>query len=344
MAQKFNPLSGNFDLVLDKASEIINVPSGNLAAVNVQTALNELQGDINTINADIVDDVEGPASSTDNGFAKFDGVTGKLLKSSAATIVNADVNASAAIAYSKLNLATSIVNADVNASAAIAYSKLNLATSIINADVNASAAIALSKLAATTASRALISDASGFVSAATTTSTEIGYVNGVTSAIQTQINTKQATITGGATTITSSNLTASRALASDASGKVAVSATTSAELAFVSGVTSAIQTQINTKQAIKITIVAVTTNVTLTNDATHFVTTTSARSLTMPASPGTGSTITVKDITGSADVNNITIVRAASETIEGVSGSYVIDAARVGIQFVADASNNWWIV
>ena len=322
MAQKFNPLSGNFDSVLDKASEIINAPTGNLAAVNVQTALNELQGDINAINADIVDDVEGPASSTDNGFAKFDGVTGKLLKNSAATILNADVNASAAIAYSKLNLATSI----------------------LNADVNASAAVALSKLAATTASRALVSDASGFVLAATTTSAEIGYVNGVTSAIQTQINTKQATITGGATTITSSNLTASRALASDASGKVAVSATTSAELAFVSGVTSAIQTQINTKQAIKRTIVAVTTNVTLTNDATHFVTTTSARSLTMPASPGTGSTITVKDITGSADVNNITIVRAASETIEGVSGSYVIDAARVGIQFVADASNNWWIV
>jgi len=322
MAQKFNPLSGNFDSVLDKASEIINAPTGNLAAVNVQTALNELQGDINAINADIVDDVEGPASSTDNGFAKFDGVTGKLLKNSAATILNADVNASAAIAYSKLNLATSI----------------------LNADVNASAAVALSKLAATTASRALVSDASGFVLAATTTSAEIGYVNGVTSAIQTQINTKQATITGGATTITSSNLTASRALASDASGKVAVSATTSAELAFVSGVTSAIQTQINTKQAIKRTIVAVTTNVTLTNDATHFVTTTSARSLTMPASPGTGSTITVKDITGSADVNNITIVRAASETIEGVSGSYVIDAARVGVQFVADASNNWWIV
>ncbi len=44
-----------------------------------------------------------------------------------ASIVNADVNASAAIAYSKLNLATSIVDADINASAAIAYSKLNIA-------------------------------------------------------------------------------------------------------------------------------------------------------------------------------------------------------------------------
>lgn len=62
------------------------------------------------------------------------------------TLVNANINASAAIAYSKLNLATSIVNADVSGSAAIAYSKLNLATSIVNADVSGSAAIAYSKL------------------------------------------------------------------------------------------------------------------------------------------------------------------------------------------------------
>jgi hypothetical protein len=58
---------------------------------------------------------------------------------------------------------------------------------------------------------------------------------------------KQDTITGGATTITGSNLTADRAVISDGSGKVAVSATTSTELGYVSGVTSAIQTQINGK-------------------------------------------------------------------------------------------------
>lgn len=68
----------------------------------------------------------------------------------------------------------------------------NTITNIENADIKAAAAIALNKLAATTASRALVSDGSGFVSAATTTATEIGYVNGVTSAIQTQIDTKQA--------------------------------------------------------------------------------------------------------------------------------------------------------
>ncbi len=62
------------------------------------------------------------------------------------SITNSDIYSSAAIAYSKLNLTGSIVNADVNTSAAIAYSKLNLSGGIVNTDVNASAAIAYSKL------------------------------------------------------------------------------------------------------------------------------------------------------------------------------------------------------
>lgn len=73
-------------------------------------------------------------------------------------LLNADIAAGAAIAYSKLNLLSSIVNADVSASAAIAYSKLNLATSILNADVNAAAAIVYSKLSL--ASSLLFSDVS----------------------------------------------------------------------------------------------------------------------------------------------------------------------------------------
>ena len=77
--------------------------------------------------------------------------------------------------------------------------------------------------------------------------TEFGYLNGVTSAIQTQIDSKQATITGAATTITSSDLTVSKALISNGSGKVAVSSVTDTELGYVSGVTSAIQTQIDNK-------------------------------------------------------------------------------------------------
>lgn len=99
------------------------------------------------------------------------------------------------------------------------------------------------------ASVAVVSDASGKLSSSSVTSTELGYVSGVTSDIQTQINSKQATIVGGASTITSANLTGSRALSSDATGKVVVATTTSTELGYVSGVTSAIQTQLNAKQA-----------------------------------------------------------------------------------------------
>lgn len=137
----------------------------------------------------------------------------------AGVIVNADINASAAIAYSKLALTGAIVNADISNSAAIAYSKLNLTGTIVNGDINASAAIARTKLAsgsnyrvivnsgtgvmtdngAITGNRALVSDANGLPVHATTTSTEIGYISGVTSAVQTQLNAKlQPVITGAA--------------------------------------------------------------------------------------------------------------------------------------------------
>jgi hypothetical protein len=64
-------------------------------------------------------------------------------------------------------------------------------------------------------------------------------------AYQSDLSAKQNTITGGATTITSSDLTASKALISNASGKVAVSSVTDTELGYLSGVTSSVQTQID---------------------------------------------------------------------------------------------------
>ena len=59
---------------------------------------------------------------------------------------------------------------------------------------------------------------------------------------------KQDKITGAASTITEDNLTASRALISNSSGKVAVSAVTSTELGYLDGVRSNVQTQLNGKQ------------------------------------------------------------------------------------------------
>ena len=81
----------------------------------------------------------------------------------------------------------------------------------------------------------------------TATVTEVNYLEGVTDFVQTQLNSKQPNITGAATTITNNNLTKNRALISNSSGKVAISNTTSTELGYVHGVTSAIQTQIDSK-------------------------------------------------------------------------------------------------
>lgn len=61
---------------------------------------------------------------------------------------------------------------------------------LVNANINASAAIAYSKLAALTINRALVSDGSGVVSVSAVTSTELGYLSGATSSIQTQLGTK----------------------------------------------------------------------------------------------------------------------------------------------------------
>jgi hypothetical protein len=71
----------------------------------------------------------------------------------------------------------------------------------------------------------------------------------ISTATQTALDGKQATITGAATTIDTEDLTASRALVSDGSGKVAVSDVTSTELGYLDGVTSAVQTQLDAKIA-----------------------------------------------------------------------------------------------
>ena len=123
---------------------------------------------------------------------------------------------------------------------------------------------------------------SSYTASSTTT-----YAN--TKALVDGLATKQDTITGGATTITSSNLTASRALASDASGKVAVSTVTSTELGYVSGVTSSIQTQIGTKQDR-------TPNVQSVSGAVGSVTPTSTNDIVVVT--GLSATLTINNPTG----------------------------------------------
>lgn len=64
----------------------------------------------------------------------------------------------------------------------------NTITNIVNADIKSSAGLEFSKMENLTASRALVSDSNGDVSVSAVTATELGYLDGVTSAIQTQLN------------------------------------------------------------------------------------------------------------------------------------------------------------
>ena len=65
------------------------------------------------------------------------------------------------------------------------------------------------------------------------------------------INVGLSDLSGAISTVKTSDLTADRALISNSSGKIAVSSVTSTQLGYVSGVTSAIQTQLNKKAALK---------------------------------------------------------------------------------------------
>jgi hypothetical protein len=112
-----------------------------------------------------------------------------------------------------------------------------------------SAGGALVEAPAITASRALISDSNGIATHSSVTSTELGYLSGATSALQTQINTKAPTVSPTFTGTITTPLTASRALVTGASNELGASATTATQLGYLSTTTSDVQTQLDAKVA-----------------------------------------------------------------------------------------------
>jgi hypothetical protein len=135
------------------ATGISVTPYGNIAATNVQTAIQELDDEKlakvgGVITGELLIGTAGTfgfEGSTANAYETylsavdptadrsivFPDQSGTVIVSGNASILNADINASAAIAYSKLSLGTSIVNADISSSAAIAGSKIVAATTSV---------------------------------------------------------------------------------------------------------------------------------------------------------------------------------------------------------------------
>lgn len=109
-----------------------------------------------------------------------------LANTGAFTIANLAVT-NAKIANSTIDLTTKVTN-----TLPIANGGTNSATSLNNNRIIISSGGAIVEDAAITANKALASNVSGIPVASTTTDTELGYVSGVTSAIQTQFNAKQS--------------------------------------------------------------------------------------------------------------------------------------------------------
>lgn len=125
----------------------------------------------------------------------------------------------------------------------------------------------------------------------------------------------QPTVTGGATTITSSNLTASRALISDSNGKVAASAVTSTELGYLDGVTSAIQTQLDGKAA--------------SSHGTHVTFSTTVPVVAGTASVGSASTVSRSDH-----------VHPAQTSVSGNAGTATKFASKQSVALTGDVTGS----
>lgn len=186
-------------------------------ALGTTTSNASSTGNLNMTTGTLVANIEGAVTgnadtATALATGRTIGMTGDVVWTSASFTGAGDVTGSATIqagAVENSMLADDAVGADELAANAVVTASIvddnvtqakiaddavgadQLASNaVVNASVASGAAIAFSKMADLTTGRALVSDGSGDVSVSAVTSTEIGYLDGVTSAIQTQIDAK----------------------------------------------------------------------------------------------------------------------------------------------------------
>lgn len=149
--------------------------------------------------------------------------------------------------------------------------------------------------------------------------TTVGTLQTNVTNVQTALASKQDTVVGGASTITEDNLTASRALVSNSSGKVAVSTVTSTELGYLDGVTSNVQTQLNDKQP------TITVNGIIKGDGAGNLSaqdTVTAELVDLPTVP-----TKVSELTN--DANYITAAQAPVQSVNNKTGAVSLTASDV---------------
>lgn len=133
-------------------------------------------------------------NTTLNALRSFQNGTWSTLSTGSVSLTGQPLNNHLIIVGNGSNLSASVDTSGVGQITADATAGLTInALSITNGMISASAAIALTKLAALTNNTAVATNSSGFMVSSSTTNTELGYVHGVTSAIQTQLTGKANT-------------------------------------------------------------------------------------------------------------------------------------------------------
>ena len=180
------------------------------------------------------------------------------------------------------------------------------------------------------------------------TNTEFQYIGGLTSDAQTQIDGKQATITGAATTIDDTDLTASRALVSDGSGKVAVSDVTSTELGYLDGVTSAIQTQVDAKtpKLISLNAQTGTTYTLVLGDADKLVemNNAAANTLTVPPNSSVAFSTGTQIIVVQKGAGTTTIAAGSGVTLLSKDSALGIGGQYGAATCIKIATDTWYVI
>jgi len=170
--------------------------------------------------------------------------------------------------------------------------------------------------------------------------TALPVANGGTNST-TALNNNRVMVSSGGAIVETAAITANRALASNASGLPVASATTDTELGYVSGVTSAIQTQLNAKQNIlqAVTTQTGTTYSATTTDNVILANPSATQTITLYTAVGnTGRTVTIKNISSQI----VIIATTSAQTIDGAS-QRTLTTQYDGVTLVSDGSN-WYII
>lgn len=168
----------------------------------------------------------------------------------------------------------------------------------------------------------------------------------ISTATQTALDAKQATITGAATTIDDTDLTASRALVSDGSGKVAVSDVTSTELGYLDGVTSAVQTQVDAKTAKLITTNRQTASYTLVlSDADKLVemNVATANNLTIPLNSSVAFATGTQILLAQYGAGQTTVVATSGVTVRSNGGKLKLNVQYSGATLIKIDTDEWYL-